>query len=103
MHTSGDARNNSLLAAISQADFHRMAQDLEEVSFAAGEVLWEVDEKRRYVYFPTTALVCLLYSSEKGVTAEVGIVGRQGLVGMSVLLSDSFMANRAVVQTAGKA
>jgi len=88
---------------MSKPEFERLWPKLKPVTLAAGEVLWETDEKRRYVYFPTTALICLLYETEHGSTAEVGIVGRQGLVGMSVLLSDAMMSNRAVVQTSGEA
>jgi len=73
------------------------------VDLGQDEVLWEMDEKREYIYFPTTAMICLLYDSEEGVSIEVGMTGRQGMVGIVTFIGDSRMAKRAVVQREGQA
>ena len=62
-----------------------------------------MEEKREYVYFPTTAMICLLYESDEGVSIEVGMAGRQGMVGIVTFIGDSRMAKRAVVQREGQA
>ncbi len=67
------------------------------------EVLWEMDEKREYVYFPTTAMICLLYESDEGMSIEVGMTGRQGMIGVVTFVGDARMAKRAIAQHAGVA
>ena len=94
---------NSLLAALPEAEFKKIQPLLKEVDLEQDEVLWEMDEKRKFVYFPTTAMICLLYDSDEGVSIEVGMTGRQGMVGVVTFIGDSRMAKRAVVQRAGKA
>jgi len=95
--------DNMLLAALPEKERKRLEPLLKLVDLDDGEVLWEMDEKRRFVYFPTTAMVCLLYDSDDGVSIEVGMTGRQGMVGIVTFIGDSRMAKRAVVQRKGQA
>lgn len=98
-----EALENTLLAALPAAEFKKIRPLLKEVDLELDEVLWEMDEKRKFVYFPTTAMICLLYDSDEGVSIEVGMTGRQGMVGVVTFIGDSRMAKRAVVQRDGKA
>ncbi len=97
------ALENRLLAALPKGEFINIAGALERVECEQGDVLWEVEEKRKYLYFPTTALICLLHETDSGVSAEVGIVGRDGVAGVSLFTGDARMADRAVVQHGGVA
>ena len=101
--TQHDAQQNLLLSALPESEFQSILPSLELVELEAGDVLWEAEEIRRYVYFPTTALVCLLYESNEGVSVEVGIAGRQALLGVATFMAEAQMAKRAVVQIAGQA
>ena len=94
---------NSLLAALPQAELDRIGPSLELVDLEMDEVLWEMDEEREFVYFPTSAMICLLYETEGGVSIEVGMTGRQGMIGVVTFIGDARMAKRAVVQRAGQA
>jgi CRP-like cAMP-binding protein len=95
--------NNYLLAALPAGDFSRLAVKLGSVSLGLGEVLYESGEQMDFVYFPTTAIVSLLYIMENGSTAEIGLVGNEGLVGIALFMGGGTMPNRAIVQSAGKA
>ncbi len=94
---------NELLAALPDADLKKLLPLLKLVDLEMGEALWEMEEKRKYVYFPTTAMICLLYETEDGVSIEVGMTGRKGMVGIVTFVGDARMAKRAVVQRAGQA
>lgn len=94
---------NQLLGALPKREFIKIKPLLELVDLEINEVLWEMDEKRKYVYFPTSAIICLLYDSEDGISIEVGMTGRQGMVGIVTFIGDSRMAKRAVVQHEGQA
>ncbi len=98
-----DALRNKLLAALPDSEFTKIRPALEQVELAAGDVLWEAESKRHHIYFPTSAIICLLYDAETGVSVEVGITGRQGLVGVSTFMSEASMATRAVAYAAGVA
>ncbi len=98
-----EALENKLLAALPEAEFKKIRPLLKEVDLELDDVLWEMDEERKFVYFPTTAMICLLYDSDEGVSIEVGMTGRQGMVGVVTFIGDSRMAKRAVVQREGKA
>jgi CRP-like cAMP-binding protein len=98
-----DALRNFLLAALPDEDFARVKSKLEPVSFALGAVLYESDEKLDYVYFPTTAIVSLLYIMENGSTAEIGVVGNDGMLGISLFLGGDTTTSRAIIQSAGTA
>lgn len=94
---------NLLLAALPENVFDTIEPSLKLVDLKLDEVLWEMDEKRKHVYFPTSAMICLLYETEDGESIEVGMTGRQGLVGVVTFIGDARMAKRAVVMNPGQA
>lgn len=96
-----DAQKNYLLASLSEADFARIRPHLEFRSFKLGEVLYESGEKMEHVYFPTTAIVSLLYIMENGMTAEIGVVGNDGIVGVSLFMGGETTTSRAIIQSGG--
>jgi CRP-like cAMP-binding protein len=101
-HTD-DARMNHLLGALPEDEFERLVLDLEPVSLPLGKVIYESGEQLEYIYFPTTAIISLLYIMENGSTAEIGMAGNDGLVGIALFMGGSTTPNRAVVQSAGNA
>ena len=98
-----DALRNQLLSALPDGEFQKIRPSLEYVDLANGDILWEAEAKRHHIYFPTTAIICLLYDSETGASVEVGITGRQGLAGVSTFMSEATMATRAVTYRKGGA
>lgn len=96
-------RTNYLLASLKEGDVERMIPKLSVVEFELGDVLYEAGEKMDFAYFPTTAIVSLLYIMESGSTAEIGVIGNDGMVGLSLVLGGETTTNRAVVQSAGSA
>jgi CRP-like cAMP-binding protein len=94
---------NHLLDALPAADYDRIAGALELVPLKLGDVLYESGAKLRYVYFLTTAIVSLLYVMENGASAEIAIVGNEGLLGISLFMGGDSTPSRAVVQSAGHA
>jgi CRP-like cAMP-binding protein len=96
-------RQNHLLSALPAADYERIAAHLELVPLKLGDVLYEPDVRLRYVYFPTTSIVSLLYVMEDGASAEIAIVGNEGILGVSLFMGGETTPSRAVVQSAGYA
>ena len=94
---------NRLLAALPVEEYERLSPSLQEVSFSLGEVVYEFGGHLDYVYFPTTAIVSLLYTMENGTSAEMGLTGNDGVVGIALFMGGGTMPNRAVVQSAGGA
>ena len=94
-------RQNHLLSALPADDYKRIAAHLELVSLKLGDILYEPGIKLRYVYFPTTAIVSLLYVMEDGASAEIAIVGNEGILGISLFMGGETTPSRAVVQSAG--
>jgi CRP-like cAMP-binding protein len=103
MQTPQGPRQNHLLAALPEADYARILPDLERVSLPLGDVLSEPGIQMRHVYFPTTAIVSLLYVMENGASAEVAVVGNEGVVGVSLFMGGETTTSRAIVQSAGHA
>ena len=101
-HTD-DALMNHLIAALPTEEFIRIKPSLEPVSLSLGEVIYESGEQLEYIYFPTTAIISLLYIMENGSTAEIGMAGNDGLVGIALYMGGSTTPSRAVVQSAGNA
>ena len=97
------ARLNHLLSALPQEEFDRVFVHLEPVALALGKVLYESGDKLDYVYFPTTAIISLLYEMENGATAEIGVVGNDGILGIALFMGGDTTPNRAVIQSAGGA
>jgi CRP-like cAMP-binding protein len=101
-HTD-NALSNHLLAALPADEYARLEPDMEMASLTLGEVIYESGEQLEYVYFPTTAIISLLYIMENGSTAEIGMTGNDGLVGIALFMGGSTTPNRAIVQSAGNA
>ena len=98
-----DAAGNRLLACLPREDYERVLPHLSPVSFALGEVVYESGARMDHIYFPTTAIISLLYMMENGTSAEMGIAGKEGVVGVALFMGGGTMPNRAVVQSAGAA
>jgi CRP-like cAMP-binding protein len=101
-HGIQDPKQNHLLAALPEADYERIAPHLELVEMKLGQVLYESGSKMRHVYFPTTAIVSLLYVMENGASAEIAVVGNDGIVGISLFMGGETTPSRGVVQSAGQ-
>jgi CRP-like cAMP-binding protein len=102
-HIACDARQNHLLAMLPDADWQRWAALLEQVKLHRGQVLCESGCAPSHVYFPTSAVVSLLYNTMDGQSCEVAVVGREGLTGICLFTGGNSTANQVVVQTAGSA
>jgi CRP-like cAMP-binding protein len=94
---------NRLLGALPPADYERLMPQMQPVSFALGQVVYEFGGQLDYVFFPTTSIVSLLYTMENGSSAEMGLTGNDGVVGIALFMGGGTMPNRAVVQSAGGA
>jgi CRP-like cAMP-binding protein len=98
-----DPRQNHLLAALPVDEYARLSPHLELVTLPLGDSVCEPGIPMRHVYFPTTAIVSLLYVMEDGASAEIAVVGNEGIVGISVFMGGETTTSRAVVQSAGHA
>jgi len=98
-----DPRQNHLLAALPAPESKRLYPHLELVPLPLGEVLYESGDQLHYVYFPTESIVSLLYVMADGASAEIAVVGNEGLIGIALFMGGETMPNRAVVQSAGHA
>ena len=96
-----DPRTNQLLAALPLAEWQRWQSQLEAVELPLGQVLYESGSTLGHVYFPTTAIVSLLYVMQNGASAEIAVVGREGIVGVALFMGGESTPSRAVVQSAG--
>jgi len=92
---------NHLLAAFPLAEYERLAPHLELVAMPLGQVLSESGGRMEHVYFPTTAIVSLLYVLEDGASAEIAVVGNEGIVGISLFMGGDTTPSRAVVRSGG--
>lgn len=92
---------NRLLAALPSEEYVRLEPHMENISFALGDVIYESGGQLDYVYFPTTAIVSLLYTMVNGSSAEMGLAGNEGVVGIALFMGGETMPNRAIVQSAG--
>jgi CRP-like cAMP-binding protein len=99
---SPDRIENHLLAALPDAEWQRWLPQLERVEMPLGQVLYEAGGTLSHVYFPTTAIVSLLYVMENGASAEIAVVGNEGIVGISLFMGGDSTSSRAVVQSAGQ-
>ncbi len=98
-----DSLQNLLLASLPEAEWQRWMPDLEPVELRLGQVLSESGRTPAYVYFPTTAIVSLLYRTQDGDSCEIAVVGNDGVVGVSVFMGGNSTPSDAVVQNAGQA
>ncbi|MDN3923263.1 Crp/Fnr family transcriptional regulator [Roseateles violae] len=102
MASAPDPRSNGLLAALPDAEWQRWLPHLESVDMPLGQVLYESGRTLSHLYFPTTAIVSLLYVLENGASAEIAVVGNEGIVGISLFMGGGSTPSRAVVQSAGQ-
>lgn len=93
-------RQNRLLAALPESDFAVLEPKLQLVQFPLGASLYESGDSLSHVYFPISGIVSLLYVTEKGDSAELAVIGREGMVGISLFMGGETTPNRAVVQAA---
>ena len=100
---SNGALKNHLLAVLPADEYARIQNKLEPISVKLGEVVFESGDKLKHVYFPTTAIISLLYIMENGATAEIGVIGNDGVCGHALFLGGESMSNRAIIQSAGAA
>ncbi len=102
MDQTTQTTDNQLLAALPTADLARWLPQLEWVAMPLGQVVYESGHTLGHVYFPTTAIVSLLYVMENGASAEIAVVGREGVVGIALFMGGETTPSRAVVQSAGE-
>ncbi|MEO8061586.1 MAG: Crp/Fnr family transcriptional regulator [Pseudomonadota bacterium] len=94
---------NSLLAALPSAERARFSDHLELVPLALGQVLYESGETMSHAYFPTDCVISLLYVMKNGESAEIAIVGNEGMIGVALFMGGDSTMSRAIVQNAGHA
>jgi len=99
--SSHTPKHNHILAALPAADYARLLPDLELIPMPLGWAVYESGSEMDHVYFPTTSIVSLLYVMENGSSAEIAIIGNEGLVGISLFMGGESTSSRAVVQSAG--
>lgn len=102
MSGEDDPRQNLLIAALPATEWERWRSDLEPVDLPLGMVLYESGMRMTHVYFPTSAIASLLYQLEDGASAEVAVVGFEGVVGISLFMGGVSTTSRAVVQSSGR-
>ena len=101
MSSPHSPKQNHILAALPAEDFARLQPDLELIPMPLGWAVYESGGRMRYLYFPTTSIVSLLYVMESGASAEIAITGNEGLVGISLFMGGESTPSRAVVQNGG--
>jgi CRP-like cAMP-binding protein len=100
--SSHEIQLNLLLAALPDAELKRWLPELELIEMPLGHVLYESGATETNVYFPTSAIVSLMYVMKNGAAAEIAVVGNEGIVGISLFMGGNSTPSRAVVQSAGK-
>ena len=101
MPSTAHFKQNQLLASLPAVEWARWSDSLEAVEMPLGQVLYEPGVALNYVYFPLTSIVSLLYVMENGASAEIAVVGNEGIVGVSLFMGGESTPSRAVVQSAG--
>ncbi len=96
-------KQNHLLDALLIGEFNRLLPNLEHIELPLGKVLYESGGTLSHVYFPTTSIISLLYVMENGASAEIAVVGNEGILGISLFMGGETTSSRAVVQSAGHA
>ncbi|MDE1947817.1 MAG: Crp/Fnr family transcriptional regulator [Burkholderiales bacterium] len=101
MSTTPDPRRNLLIQALPESEWLRWQPQLEFVEMPLGQVLYESGRTLSHIYFPVDAIISLLYVMEDGASAEIAVVGGEGVVGISLFMGGESTPSRAVVQSAG--
>ena len=96
-------KQNHLLDALLKAEYDRLSPNLEHVKLDLGDVMYEPGGLLKYVYFPTTSIISLLFVMENGASAEIAVVGNEGVLGISLFMGGETTSSRAVIQSAGYA
>lgn len=96
-----DPHQNHLLDALPKPEFERLLPNLELIQMKLGDALYESGGRLQHVYFPTTSIISLLYVMEDGASAEIAVVGNEGILGVSLFMGGETTPSRAVVQSAG--
>lgn len=94
-------RQNHLLDALLQTEYDRIFVNLKLVELPLGEILYESGELLKYVYFPIDSIISMLYVMEDGASAEIAVVGNEGILGVSIFMGGDTTPSRAIVQSAG--
>jgi CRP-like cAMP-binding protein len=94
---------NHLLCALQGEELERLSPHMQPVTFSLGQIIYEPGERIEYCYFPTNSVVSLLYTTQDGSTAEMGLVGKEGVLGVALFLGGESTCSRAVVPIAGGA
>jgi CRP-like cAMP-binding protein len=95
--------SNRLLALLPAADLERLRPHLHPVDLTAGEAIYDAGRPPDWIYFPTTAVVSFVHTTESGATTQIGVVGNEGVLGLAVLLGARSLPDGAIVQIAGEA
>jgi CRP-like cAMP-binding protein len=103
MSATRSPRDNHLLSALPAPDYDRLCSALELVPLELGQVLYESGGEQGYVYFPLQSIVSLLYVMQNGASAEIAVVGDEGVVGIALFMGGESTPSRAVVQSSGHA
>ena len=103
MLNNASPKQNRLLAALPPSIYAMLLPQLELVSMPLGKVLYESGDVMRHVYFPTDCIISLLYVMENGASAEISVVGNEGIIGISLFMGGESTSSRALVQSAGMA
>jgi CRP-like cAMP-binding protein len=101
MDPAPDPRQNWLLAALADAEWQRLVPHLQPVAMPLGQVLFDSGRAPAHVYFPTSAIVSLLHVMKDGASAEIAVVGNEGVVGISLFMGGHSTSSQAVVEAAG--
>jgi CRP-like cAMP-binding protein len=94
---------NRILAALLASEYQRLLPKFEHVKLTGGETVYRADQKIEHVYFPEEAVIAMIDTIDNGRTVEVGIIGREGMVGMNIFLGGAITPDKAIVQIAGGA
>lgn len=98
-----DPRENRILASLPALDYERMLPDLEPVEMPLGWTISEAGDHVKYLHFPTSGIISLIYNLENGSSSEIAIVGNEGMIGISVYMGGESMPSSTEVQSAGQA
>jgi len=101
MNESVSPLQNHLIKALPEAVRARLIPELERVDFPLGKILYESGDQIRFVHFPTNSIVSLLYVMEDGASAEISVVGNEGIVGIALFMGGNSTPSRAILQSAG--
>jgi hypothetical protein len=101
--TLPNPKQNHLLDALLISEFERLSPNLKHIELPLGKVLYESGGLLEYVYFPTTSIISLLYVMEDSASAEIAVVGNEGILGISLFMGGETTSGRAIVQSAGHA